>query len=42
VFFTKWLTNHFFLNEMEDWAYPGKRQQDLQQLEEKTGARPLF
>lgn len=39
---TKWLTNHFLLNEMEDWAYPGKRLNDLQQLQQTTGATQLF
>ncbi len=39
---TKWLVNHFLLNGMEDWAYPGKREQDLQQLQQNTGSTQLF
>lgn len=39
---TKWLVNHFILDGMEDWAYPGKREQDLQQLQQDTGARKIF
>lgn len=39
---TKWLVNHFILDGMEDWAYPNKRQQDLQQLQQDTGSRKIF
>lgn len=39
---TKWMMNHFFLDGMEDWAYPGKRQKDLRQVQKDTGARQLF
>ena len=39
---TKNLVNHLFLNEMEEWAYPGKRKNDLRQIKKDTGATPLW
>lgn len=39
---TRWLMNHFFLNQFEDWAAPGKRESDLQEMTDKTGARQIF
>lgn len=39
---TKWLVNHFVLDGMEDWAYPNKRQNDLRQIQQDTGAKKLF
>lgn len=39
---TKNLVNHFFLNEFEDWAYPGKREKDLRQIKKDTGATKLW
>lgn len=42
TFMTKWLWNHFLLNELEDEAYPGKRQRNLRQVKKDTGSEQLF